>query len=590
MKKITVLMCLFFLIFLPSNCFADNSNNGVYIVDGNKKTLSSTGIYINDKIYGASVLPALNIDGRIYMASRDVATLTNANISFDKKSKQVIIQKDNNKIIMKQGESKCTINGTKTSLPKGCKVYNVNQYTVLPIGFISAQTGLNVAYDNFAKTVRITEKSDLKATDLINIASETDTKDNKNKPAKTDDIKKSENKKEENTDYLRELSVSQENNKTLFKYSIILSDTVNYDVVLNKNVVKVSVKNSKLKNKFINKLYDKDEFINFVNYEYDDKNKISEFVIEINPDIDMKKVNISKNNRGIVISYKVTVQKTEIFHYETGRSISTLTIPLKTSSVINSFNEDGKFIIKVPHSLLPTENYDFTPEKNDRNVTSIQAYEEGDETVINVLLKDRVSCKVVKDGSDGTIIVDFVKGNHEPPKIYLDPGHGGKDSGAVGNGIYEKDVVLPVSLMLADKLRNAGYEVIMSRDSDTYPTLEQRAAEANDCDADLFISIHANSADKNSSAYGVETYYYSGDDSKKIANLALKELVASTGSSDRGSKKMGYLVIKRTYMPATLLELGFISNPKEAKDLNSPEYQEKCADAVFTAINTYFGR
>lgn len=188
-------------------------------------------------------------------------------------------------------------------------------------------------------------------------------------------------------------------------------------------------------------------------------------------------------------------------------------------------------------------------------------------------------------------------------KFCIDPGHGGYDPGAVGpSGLKEKDVTLPVSLLLAQKLRAAGQEVKLTREGDagdwnSDSDLWRRCQIANDYGADVFISNHAN-ASANPLGKGMEVYTTKGQtDADPIAESIADYLIAafpglvfradlSDGDKD---KEANFYVLARTYMPAVLVELAFISNPNEEVLLRSPDYQEKAAEAIFQGLAKLYG-
>jgi len=175
-------------------------------------------------------------------------------------------------------------------------------------------------------------------------------------------------------------------------------------------------------------------------------------------------------------------------------------------------------------------------------------------------------------------------------KVCIDPGHGGKDPGAVGpNGLKEAHVNLAVALKVAEKLRKAGVEVKLTRTSDVFIDLQPRCDIANSFGADYFVSIHCNSAGT-PEAKGTETYCYKfGGQGEVLAKAIQAELIATTGRANRGVKTANYYVLRRTKMPAVLTELAFISNPEEEHLLGSPDYQEKCATAIARGIGKVIG-
>ncbi|MDP4085840.1 MAG: cell wall-binding repeat-containing protein [Bacillota bacterium] len=174
-------------------------------------------------------------------------------------------------------------------------------------------------------------------------------------------------------------------------------------------------------------------------------------------------------------------------------------------------------------------------------------------------------------------------------KIVVDAGHGGIDNGASGNNLLEKNVTLAVAEDLKTLLINAGANVVMTRDSDSYPTLQDRVDIANSIHADSFISIHCNAS--TSTASGTETYWnsqYVGTQSQELAQDIQTQMVTKLGTVDRGVKESDFYVIKNTTMPSVLAELAFITNSSDAAKLGNPLYQEAAAEAIFTGYLNYF--
>jgi N-acetylmuramoyl-L-alanine amidase len=215
-------------------------------------------------------------------------------------------------------------------------------------------------------------------------------------------------------------------------------------------------------------------------------------------------------------------------------------------------------------------------------------------------------------------------------KIVVDAGHGGHDTGTIGpNGLMEKDLVLDVALKLGKLLENRlGAEVIYTRDDDTFVPLETRTAIANKEQADMFISIHANSSD-DASARGVETYYLnftSSRDALEVAarenavseksihelqdlvkKIALKEKIEESrefatdvqrslytglnsrnpGIRNRGVKKAPFIVLIGANMPSILAEISFVSNPGDERKLKTSEYRQRIAESLYRGINKY---
>lgn len=173
--------------------------------------------------------------------------------------------------------------------------------------------------------------------------------------------------------------------------------------------------------------------------------------------------------------------------------------------------------------------------------------------------------------------------------IVLDPGHGGKDPGAVAGKIYEKDLNLQVAMILKELLADSGMKVYMTRSDDRFIELYDRAAYANRLKADLFVSIHHN-ASTDTKAQGIMTLYYpttkeKSMTGKKFAAIVQKNLVEVIKAKDLGIISRPNLVVTReTSMPAVIAELGFMSNKEELNRLVTKEFQKKAAESLFQSI------
>jgi N-acetylmuramoyl-L-alanine amidase len=171
--------------------------------------------------------------------------------------------------------------------------------------------------------------------------------------------------------------------------------------------------------------------------------------------------------------------------------------------------------------------------------------------------------------------------------VVLDPGHGGRDPGAIGpTGLREKDVNLKIALYASQWLRNSNVDVLMTRTEDVDVSLADRCAIANRAGADCFVSVHCN-AFQDPNVRGTEVYYYYGSQrGRRLAESLLKEVVA-LGFRNRGVKEAGFYVLKNTAMPAALVEVAFISNPNEEAWLANPTNQEITGKAIAKGICNY---
>jgi N-acetylmuramoyl-L-alanine amidase len=180
--------------------------------------------------------------------------------------------------------------------------------------------------------------------------------------------------------------------------------------------------------------------------------------------------------------------------------------------------------------------------------------------------------------------------------IVIDPGHGGHDTGtqSISKPRYqEKSLNLVTAQFVKGFLQQLGYQVFMTREDDTFISLDKRAQLANEKKPTLFVSIHYNSA-PNAEAQGVEVFFYQSKDkkertlkSKRLAQAILKNVLVHTQAKSRGVKQANYAVIRETNMPAVLVEGGFVTNEAELQNLKDPTYLKKLAWGIVRGIEEY---
>jgi N-acetylmuramoyl-L-alanine amidase len=181
----------------------------------------------------------------------------------------------------------------------------------------------------------------------------------------------------------------------------------------------------------------------------------------------------------------------------------------------------------------------------------------------------------------------------EGKTIVVDPGHGGSDPGAIasGNPVYERDINLAAAQVLANKLKSAGANVIMTRTSnDQTVSLEQRVQISNDNKADVFVSIHQNMYRQDPSVSGTITYYESPNSkqlAEKIESATTGQLNSKQGQQNEQIEKEQLYVLKHNTRPSVLIEGCFLSNPSELDASLLPSYHEKLAAGIYRGILSY---
>lgn len=182
----------------------------------------------------------------------------------------------------------------------------------------------------------------------------------------------------------------------------------------------------------------------------------------------------------------------------------------------------------------------------------------------------------VQQREDALLVLSPVTG-----VVTVDPGHGGEDPGCGDQGYLEKDIVLNIANRLKEQLESAGVTVIMTRQTDTGVSLDQRAIVANQAGSDLFVSVHCNSFEGQAS--GLECYYYKAEEGQRLAQ-AITDAAAGLGVATRQVQKNNYQVLWDTDMTAVLVETGFLSDPQDRAALLTPEHQDRVARAIAQGV------
>ncbi|TDT70505.1 N-acetylmuramoyl-L-alanine amidase [Hypnocyclicus thermotrophus] len=290
-----------------------------------------------------------------------------------------------------------------------------------------------------------------------------------------------------------------------------------------------------------------------------------------------------------------------------------------------NYDEVTRLIFLEVENSKIIENIDRKIEKNDDYIEKIEAIDLNESTAFFITLKEDVKYKVTTWHNPTRIVFNLQK-DSDKPIIVIDPGHGGRDPGAINGKYKEKDLVLSVSKYLKDILKN-DFKIIMTRSTDKFISLNERSAIANRHNANLLISIHAN-ASPSKTARGFEVFYYSKNQSeyaKQLAqfensveekfggNITATDLIVNDilyrqnqersaflanqlidyypkqlNMIKRGSHGANLAVLRGTNAPSILIELGFITNNSEASKMFRRENQKKMAQSIAKIVKEYF--
>lgn len=175
--------------------------------------------------------------------------------------------------------------------------------------------------------------------------------------------------------------------------------------------------------------------------------------------------------------------------------------------------------------------------------------------------------------------------------IVIDAGHGGRDSGAVSadNSIFEKDITLSTAILLRNRLQDAGANVILSRSSDEFVSLDDRVITGHNYQADLFISLHYDAIEVANSMSGTTTYYYS-ESNLELANTVNRYLAQLGPLKNNGVRHGNYYVLRANKQPSILLELGYMNSDIDIQHIDTLAYQSTIVEAVYQALREYYGQ
>lgn len=263
------------------------------------------------------------------------------------------------------------------------------------------------------------------------------------------------------------------------------------------------------------------------------------------------------------------------------------------------YDKDNRILqLRVPEAYAYLNNFELKP--NDHMVDTLDVVLVDGFYLVTMRLSEGVTYLDRTKGKETqqleirfenpTLKVEVAQNKLTDKLIVIDAGHGGKDPGAISkiDGTKEKDIALSVAIKLKKSLESFGYRVYLTRDYDNYVGLYDRATIANDLKADVFLSLHLNSAPM-TSAKGVEMLYVAdGRDSKRLASDLLESLVSKSGAKNRGIiERPNLVVIRETLMPAVLAEIGFLSNPEEINQLNDANYIQIIVQGLVEGLLKY---
>lgn len=565
LKRVITFFAL--LILLSTLCISAYAYKGNIVVDN--KTINynvpDVSIIVDGNKFDTGKNPPLIIDNNTVVPLRSIGEGLGAKVDWAGSTQTITVTKD--KVIkLFIGRDYATIDGNKVSLSSPARLIN-GDTTYVPMRFIFENLGYDVKWIGDKYLILAAKKADPTAANNVNIISFTSTYTN---GTYTITVK---------GDGPLTYSQGSINDDTSIRIYFDFNNAIN--TVTNKQI---TIDKSGL------------------NLAYIGQNKlqpaITRLVVNMGYSIPYT-ITQSQDKKEFDISFKTGQNKVTNITAEKVNSSDQLTINTDADHFNPSRYGDNKISIDILDATLnmsdgkPAGNILF----NGNIVTGIR-YSQLDANTVRVVVDTNVKADFSVQLAGQGIVLSITKPDpNKKQLIYIDPGHGGSDPGAIGvRGIHEADINLAIGLKLKTLLDNSGYRTMISRSSDIDVGLYDRPYQANNAGADVFVSIHSDSFGSPSANGTTVLYYpngYNGDtrDERTFARIIHDNLMKQINTTDRGlSERPKLVVLNQTKMPAVLVETGFVTSPTDAQLLTDDNFQWKVAQGIYNGIVEYFDK
>lgn len=581
-----LLVFLLTFIFLSSPGFAAKSSSMMVKINGSNFLVRETPVLIDGQAMKVEVPSYIN-GGTTFVHVRFVENY-GAKVSWDPKTKTATISQNGKEIKMTIDSNHIYINGVKKVVdknlaPKLVTFSKNNKYanTMIPFRLVSETLGYEVGYD------------ETKGIPYINTS--------KHESPEEEPEEEEEDLSHLNRVYdIRKERISGKETLVIYNMDKVSINTME---LKNPDRIVIDIKDSLLEDTID---YNYDYELGFIkrvrvaqfnpDNNYNPNDKIVRVVLDIKDGVNEPEIKIDRDGNKLIIIPEENIW--EILNYSTEGANRIVSINANKETHYNvQYDSD----LKIMTINLPLENLDLvegTVAINDGLIRDISIKKVRDEAYIIINFVRSAEYQILSRNMDEQITLSIKRDSNINPSdriIVIDPGHGGSQPGAVQNNVYEKDVNLSISLKLNEVLQEKGYTTIMTRYEDSTLGLYDRANIANKVEADLFISIHANS-NNNSSITGIQVLYYPHDktnvkkeETLALARIMMDEITKGTNAPNRGLiSSPNIVVVRETNMPAVLIETGFLTNLDEARLLQTEEYQNLMVESIVKGIERYF--
>ena len=547
-----------------------------------------------------------------------------ATVEWKKDLEQVYVKYNDKLVVIPIGSTKAYVNGQATTMQTAAKI--INNKTMIPLRFVATSLGMQVSWDTKTRVADI-DTGNISSGDVVEATEETTTTVAPVITTTTEQTTTTETTTEETTTVAsttetttEQTTAAEVNNISAITFSkgnsykdiITIEGDYNPDVSKafssDNKTLTLSINNAKLVADKGN--IDEGAYISSGYYYQNNGNvvTVSLNLKDSNMAVDIRQ--LGNNKTTVTVTY-ASSNSTDSNNSSSSNSNSSLSgnCGYDAENARFYFKNNGSINIK---NIIESDNYNdlnykLTLNGDYTSIFSNTTYPVNSSYINNIVVNSTATSTVITfsekkimtvlmSEADGYIYIKPVLPKERYSKIIvLDAGHGGSDPGASGNGLIEKNLTLSMLNKARALFDSDGtIKCYATRTTDTYPSFNDRTDLGNDV-GDAFISIHINAA-ANTSAAGTETYsLYANDQgngltSYGLASEILKNLLSQLGTKDRKVKSENWIVLRQSKIPASLIEIGFITNSGDAAIMGSDAGQQKVAQAIFDSVKNLFNQ
>ena len=607
-------------------CAANKYVNMTLTYDYTQHKYSAEEVFVainGNKLTGLK-MPPIVLNNFTLVPAREVFEAMGATVEWKKDLEQVYVKYNDKLVVIPIGSTKAYVNGQATTMQTAAKI--INNKTMIPLRFVATSLGMQVSWDTKTRVADI-DTGNISSGDVVEVTEETTTTVAPVITTTTEQTTTTETTTEETTTVAsttetttEQTTAAEVNNISAITFSkgnsykdiITIEGDYNPDVSKafssDNKTLTLSINNAKLVADKGN--IDEGAYISSGYYYQNNGNvvTVSLNLKDSNMAVDIRQ--LGNNKTTVTVTY-ASSNSTDSNNSSSSNSNSSLSgnCGYDAENARFYFKNNGSVNIK---NIIESDNYNdlnykLTLNGDYTSIFSNTTYPVNSSYINNIVVNSTATSTVITfsekkimtvlmSEADGYIYIKPVLPKERYSKIIvLDAGHGGSDPGASGNGLIEKNLTLSIlnkAIALFDS--DGTIKCYATRTTDTYPSFNDRTDLGNEV-GDAFISIHINAA-ANTSAAGTETYsLYANDQgngltSYGLASEILKNLLSQLGTKDRKVKSENWIVLRQSKIPASLIEIGFITNSGDAAIMGSDAGQQKVAQAIFDSVKNLFNQ